>query len=52
MKDKTILGIIDLCIAINQKAFQIYTRLSEEVNDTHGHPEEPPCRKLVPKVEV
>jgi diguanylate cyclase (GGDEF)-like protein len=30
MKEKTILGIIDLCIAINQKAFQIYTRLSEE----------------------
>ncbi len=29
MKDKTIWEIIDLCIAINQKAFQIYIKLSE-----------------------
>ena len=29
MEDKTIWEIIDLCIAINQKAFQIYIKLSE-----------------------
>ncbi len=35
MEQKTIWGIIDLCIAINQKAFQIYIKLSkaEEIKE-------------------
>lgn len=35
MEQKTLWGIIDLCIAINQKAFQIYTKLSkaEEIKE-------------------